>query len=128
MSDRRPIKYRISTEAEAQAVRTVRSGDAYATMVQDALINRVKDAHGPNIMRVTFDEFVVIRLDPEFESLAQYFPKLASYADGTPRERLVRDLLENEVGMYRGRVVVLSNNPGDAYVGNLVSVPEKIGE
>lgn len=77
------------------------------------LATRVEGS-GPNVMTVTFDEFMRMRDDPEYSGLMSYARNLVEYADGRPRPHPVRPLLKNEVGVYRGRIVVMKgDNPDD---------------
>jgi hypothetical protein len=91
---------------------TVRRADALQQLAENTL-QRVKEPNGDIIRRVTFDEYMKMRTDPQFQALGTYMNALLCYADGTPRERPIRPLIENEMGMYRGKIVVITNNPGD---------------
>ena len=109
---------------ERQSVRRI---EKLSAVVQDALMNRVQDPGGDKVMRVTHDEFMKMSKDGEFKSFAQYAPLLLNYADGRPRAAPLRPFLKDEVGMYRDKVVVLANNPGDgARTGKLIPVEADI--
>jgi hypothetical protein len=130
MSDQRPIKMRVG--APGDEVREARQGlrrvEMLDQLVQKVALERVQDpSGGSSVMKVTFAEFERIAKDPEFESLAKYMNKLLCYADGTPRAKPIRPLLENEMGMYRGRMVVLTGMPGDTTAGTYVQVTETLG-
>lgn len=99
---------------KANARRAAKRAPALEKMVMDVLVHRVKDASGPTILSIGWDEYEKgIRQDPAFEPLSKYLSNLICYADGTPRPRPLRALLENEVGIWRGRIVCLNNMPGD---------------
>lgn len=114
--------------AARDAKQTMRRQDALSNVIQEALVTRVADPGGPSVYRATFDEFVRMKDDPEFVTLAQYARNLVLYADGTPRPTPIRPLLENEMGMWRGKVVVVTNNPGDSHVGTFQQVKEQLVE
>lgn len=116
--------------AAREAKRRIMRGDQLSEMVQDALINRVEQPVGVNLMTITFDEFVRIRKDPDFESFASYAPKILCYTDaqgrpGKERARPLRAFVKNEVGMYKGRIVVCQNMPGDSNRGQTPYVQVK---
>lgn len=108
--DEDPIEYAKRMAEEKQSVRRV---GKLSSMVEDALINRVKEPSGDGIMRVTHDEFMRMKDDPHFRLFSQYMNLILNYANGAPRERPIRPFLENEVGMYKDQIVCLNNNPGD---------------
>jgi len=99
-----------SARDQTQSVRRI---EKLSTAVQDALVNRVQDPGGDRVMRVTFDEFMKMKDDQHFQSFAQYCTLILNYASGAPRPQPLRPFLENEVGMYNGKIVCLTNNPGD---------------
>lgn len=79
-----------------------------------ALLSTRSEASGPQVMFVTFDEFERIQHDPDYSGLMSYARNLVEYADGTIRPHPVRPLLHNEVGVYKGRIVVMKgDNPDD---------------
>lgn len=114
-----------SARDQRQSVRRI---EQLSTAVQDALLNRVSDAGGDQVMRVTWEEMLRMQDDPKFKSFAKYCHLILNYADGSPRPQPLRPFLEHEVGMYTNakgeeKIVVLKNNPGDgALSGKLVSM------
>lgn len=106
-------------EMKQQVKRTTVLSEA----VQNALINRASVGGGDSVMRVTFDEWQRMQGDPEVETFAQYAHKLTHYSDGRERAQPLRPLLQNELGMYRGKIVVATNNPGDGkFTGTMLGV------
>ena len=120
--DKKPRKITLAAEGEdldnavararvdKQSARRVKS---ISNIVQDSVTNRVEPPIGGNVRKVTWDELEKMRVDPGFTSLAQYMNNLICYDDGRPRPIPIRPLVENEMGMYGGQIVVLANNPGD---------------
>lgn len=104
--------------------------DTLNTMVMESLVTRVQDPHGPDVMKVSWKEFEQMRQDPEFQSFATYAAKLMFYCDesGTPdtskpRNRPIRPLLQNEVGMWRNHIVCLKDaGPDDVGEGKYHTV------
>lgn len=84
---------------------------AVGKMVEDALVNRVQPPTGNQTMKVGWEEFKRIRQDSEFQPFSAYGQSLLFYTNGKPRPQPVRPLVQNEVGMYRGRFVVLDQMP-----------------
>ncbi len=75
---------------------------------------RVNDPTSDRVMKVYWKEYERIRQDPEFVPFPKYASNLLYYTDkhGNPdmnrlRPTPVRQLLVNEVGMYRDKFVVL---------------------
>jgi hypothetical protein len=119
-----PGEHAVNAQDERQALRRAKK---LSEVVEHALVNRVDGVQGDLFLRVTFDEFVKINKDPEFQSLASYAHHLLNYADGRPRPIPIRPIAANEMGMYRGRYVILTNNPGDgARDGIMVAVKADI--
>lgn len=116
--------------AIANARQQGRRAGVLSDMVQNALIDRVKDPTGPDVMKVTWKEFERMRHDPNFKSFAQYMNTLMYYTDrhgfvdfDKPRARPVRPLLQNEVGMYYHKIVVLADaGPDDIGEGKYFTV------
>lgn len=106
----------LKSVSEAAAKQALLRTQRLQVMVNDT-VGRVKGASSPDIMRVTWDDFSKMRTDSDFEQLGKYAQNLTSYLDKDgvwqPRRVPLRPLLENEVGMYHGKIVVLANNPGD---------------
>lgn len=96
------------------AKQIVRRQAAVTQMVEDALVNRVENAHGPNVMHVDWEQYMKMREDSEFQSFAKYSFHLLNYTDGRPRPQPVRPFLKNEVGIYREKIVCLKSMPGDS--------------
>lgn len=71
-------------------------------MVEDSVLARPTDIHGPDIRHINDDEFMRIKDDPEFMSLAKYAHKLT-----TPSGRTVRPILSGELGMIGTTIYVL---------------------
>jgi hypothetical protein len=102
-----------------------RRASKISDMVTDALVDRVQDASGPSVMRVTFKEFEAMIKDPEFQTFAKYGPNLIFYTlpNGQPdmekpRPKPVRPLLANEVGTWRDKIVCLRDaGPDDVGEG-----------
>lgn len=101
-------------DAVKEAVRKVRLEEHFTKL----LLNRV-EASGDRVMRVSFEEFLRMSKDPEFCPLSSYVRDLVEYTNGKLRPQPVRPLLANEVGVYRGKIVVVKgSNPDDN--GNLL--------
>jgi hypothetical protein len=126
VADDEPVPTTRSARNEKQAVRRV---EKLSEVVQDALVHRVKDPGGDKVMRVTHDEFMRMKDDPEFQLFSQYMNLILCYGDGRPRDKPLRPFLEHELGMYRGKVVVLANNPGDGQLtGKIIQVTQQLGD
>jgi hypothetical protein len=92
------------------------------------MANRVIDAHGPNVKKVSFSEYSEMFMaytqahregmeDPQgFRPASTYVSLLLNKPDGTPRERPLRRLLQNEVGMV-GDVICVLKDAGPDDVG-----------
>lgn len=96
--------------------------------VHRALANaRVVDPIGGNFMKVSFKEFESMRQDPEFVPFSKYGQNLIFYSDGTPRKSALRPIAQNEVGIWRGKLVHLKDaGPDDYGEGKYHQVPETI--
>lgn len=98
---------------EDNARETISRSRRLAGGLASLLVQRV-EAQGPNLMFVSFDEWMRMQDDPEYRSLAQYSQQLLRYENGAPRPAPLRPLMQNEVGMYRDFIVCMKgNNPDD---------------
>ena len=111
---------------DADARQAIRRQERLTQTFQQALTTRVSDPGGDRFMKVTWTELERLRTDPAYRSLATYMNHLLCYVDisGTPmldkpRAKPIRPLVKDEMGMYKDKIVVLINNPGDQYVGTL---------
>lgn len=81
----------------------------------------VVDPSGDRVLKISAKEWKEKYADdPEFTPRSQYWAKLALYPAGTPkagqrREKPLRPLMQNEVGMYRGKIVFLTDAGYDDY-------------
>jgi hypothetical protein len=92
------------------AKQALRHNEMFTEAVEKALVGRLTDHNVPNVTQISMSDWSEMRQDPNFEHLSKYAPKLLEYADGRLRETPVRPLLQNEVGMYKGRIVVVNEN------------------
>ena len=126
--------------AVEEAVSRMRRQDARADHFAQVLQSpRVQGASGPDVLRVHFKEFQKMYADylaerndyeerrkqaaisgnpipafnPQFQPFSLYGPNLACYDNGIPRPKPLRPILENEVGMYKGKIVVLTDSGPD---------------
>lgn len=96
--------------------------------LQKMLSLRVINPSGDRVMKVSWAEYLRMRDDKEFTPFSKYASNLLLYADGTPRPKPVRPLLQNEVGTYRDKIVVLKDaGPDDIGEGKYFQVPTKVG-
>lgn len=116
----------IPNASERDARQAIRRQARLAEVVQASIADRVREPQGGNFMKVSWDEFMRIKDDPEFQTLAQYQHKLYNYPDGRPRATPIRPLIEHELGMYRDKIVLLNSNPGDQFVGTLHQVAAQV--
>lgn len=83
--------------------------------VGQALNNRTLAPVGVNLMAVSWDEFLKIRKDPDFEPFSKYSFAILNYVGGAkhgqPRPQPVRPFVQNEIGMYKGRIVTCKSMP-----------------
>lgn len=92
--------------------------------VEEALTNRVTDFASSGVLKVSLDEFRRMYADPEFVKFSDYAQDILFLRgpDGnltnTPRPRPLRAFYQNEVGMWRGKYVVLKDaGPDDVGEG-----------
>ncbi len=108
--------------------------------LQQILANRIEPG-GDVSIRVSWEQFEKMhseyreaRLanrhhDFPFQPFSAYAQHITHYADGRPRvdaegnPKPVRMFMENEVGMYMGKFVILDRNPGDLGSGTEHQVP-----
>jgi hypothetical protein len=92
------------------------------------MANRVIDAHGPNVKKIPFKEYESlfreytaahregVEIPGGFRPASTYLNLLRLRPDGSLRDRPLRNLLQNEVGMIGDVVIVLADaGPDDAY-------------
>lgn len=93
-------------------------------VLSDAFIRHLTERAEPgassDVLRITWEEYMKIRTDEEFESFAAYSTDLLFYPlrpgeiQRQPRPRALRPVLTNEVGIWKGRILVLQDRgPGD---------------
>ena len=114
-----------------QVAAALQKQDKIKEHLSSMLSVRVPDPSGPNIKRVNFKEYVEMRQDPMFKSLASYANSLLCYSDGTPRKTPLRPLLQNEVGTWTDRAgttwfICITDTDPDG-VGTVYQVKEQIG-
>lgn len=123
------IEQKFPAPTERDQKQKTRRVERLSEAVSSALVARVVDPSGDRVLKVSYKEFEKIRQDPEFQSFATYAQNLLYYDDGRPRPMPLRPLLQNEVGMYRGKIVFLKDaGPDDVGEGKYHSVGAAIGE
>jgi len=111
-----------AAKRQSRYKQTKKLGEAIAFSLNSA---RVPDPTGSQFLKVSFKEYVAMREDPEFVPFAQYGQNLILYADGTPRPRPIRPIVQSEVGTYRGQIVYLKDaGPDDYGEGKYYQVPK----
>lgn len=124
-----------------KAKQTIRRQDVLEKMVRESLVDRVHDPSGPNVHKVTFSDFRNMLADfaayekegrandCPFQPFSRYANNLLMYADGRPRPTPLRPLLQNEVGMWGTKIVVLRDaGPDDLGEGKYHQVSEDISK
>lgn len=104
--------------SEDEIKRSMKKQTRLAQMVQDSLVNFVEAPTGVHLMKVGWEEHLRIRKDPDFEPFSKYSFNILNYTDGRPRERPLRPFVSNEIGMYRGKIVVLDRMPDESSRGD----------
>lgn len=114
--------------------RTEKISQVFEQAFMGAIDNRVKDAHGPGIVKVSFKEWQKMQGDPDVKTVAQYLMTLTHYCgvDGQPdpdkpRATPIRPLLQNEVGTWGDKIVILKDaGPDDVGEGAYFQVKEQL--
>lgn len=89
---------------------------------------RLVEPNGDHVKKVSFEEWQRMKGDREFVPLERYVNDLFFKTDGSQRQRPLRQLVQNEVGMFRGKIIFLKDaGPGDVGEGKYYQVPVAIG-
>lgn len=117
---------KLRTAPDREVKQTQRRAKLMGEAMAGALLNRVEP--NTDVIRVTHNEYMRMREDPEFVSFATYVNNLVYYSDGRVRPKPVRPLLKNEMGTYRGKIVVMSVDSPEGGGGIIAQVTSNIGE
>jgi hypothetical protein len=105
-----------------------------ARIFEPLVYNRV-DAHGPEIEKVSYAQFKALIAEYnqavaegtpdrcDFTPFSVYCTNILYYADGRPRPKPLRPFVKNEVGMRKGKYIVIEDADLDGTPSTLVQVP-----
>lgn len=116
----------IVSESASESRQHMRRIERFREVFDQFLIDRARASHGPNLLRVTWEEFSTMHR--EYQDAAKAgegkdfpFQPLSTYATKLVREgkRPIRPLLEGEVGVWTNRngeakiILLQDRGPGD---------------